>query len=721
MEYWPSGIRDTAKWPVIDITITRDFREHLETFLLLNGVGWRNYDDQRTAAETEIADSRLRTYRKMYERLGLIHKENDEIRLTSFAQDLVRIENRLKSDRDKLIQNLRERAARILSRYQFVNPSDNFNEDEIDQECDIRPVSAIWTAMMQLNGKLHQEELNRCLLRTTRMSEIPEAVEKIRSAREACGGDYSQAILNDVLGEQVNSNQPSARMAAWFSLAGWGGLIIEQRVDNEGYRNFAAGAESLVKRALEELGEFKKFDSEEEWFSYFLGNEITASTSFQPITSETIQHLSSELDLVSLRYKKEDSGRLVASLLSKNFLILTGLSGSGKTKLAQAFAAWICEDEKDSELVPVGADWTSRENVLGYVDTINKSYHKAAALELILRAKANCEDGGQQTRPFFLILDEMNLSHVERYFADFLSAIESEKAIPMHNNEDEDKPGSEIWCGVPQRLQLPKNLFVIGTVNVDETTYMFSPKVLDRANTIEFRVDPKDFDLFMDEAKPIELERLRKDGKGLGFRYGPALVETAAKTVTLKGVDDAAHELLKREMGVLMRLFGATGWEFGYRTGKEVTRFVYFHKLLAGSGWEFEDALDAQIVQKLMPKLNGSEDKLRGILCALAWYSSGLVKVPEKADDEDDGAYYQKLAENFTQLAGKRNPENLAKALSEQSNPLPDATAGTEFEEIVVTASEWDSKRAKLPLTFDKTLRMWRAAKQNGFTSYAEN
>ena len=71
----------------------------------------------------------------------------------------------------------------------------------------------------------------------------------------------------------------------------------------------------------------------------------------------------------------------------------------------------------------------------------------------------------------------MNLSHVERYFADFLSALESGEKIPLHKN---------IVSEIEQEMKLPNNLMVVGTVNVDETTYMFSPKVLDRANVIEF-------------------------------------------------------------------------------------------------------------------------------------------------------------------------------------------------------------------------------------------
>ena len=89
------------------------------------------------------------------------------------------------------------------------------------------------------------------------------------------------------------------------------------------------------------------------------------------------------------------------------------------------------------------------------------------------------------SRPYLLILDEMNLAHVERYLADVLSGIESRaEVLPNLTLKD----GSWLPDAVMPRIALPRNLFIVGTVNVDETTYLFSPKVLDRANTIEFRV-----------------------------------------------------------------------------------------------------------------------------------------------------------------------------------------------------------------------------------------
>lgn len=147
----------------------------------------------------------------------------------------------------------------------------------------------------------------------------------------------------------------------------------------------------------------------------------------------------------------------------------------------------------------MGADWTDNRNTLGYVNYLRRSssgedslpvYQTTAILDLLLTAVADCERG-EDSKPHFLILDEMNLSHVERYFADFLSAIESTKGeLLLHSEGDKDTLLATESGGVmrvPRTLKIPDNVFVIGTINVDETTYMFSPKVLDRANVIEVK------------------------------------------------------------------------------------------------------------------------------------------------------------------------------------------------------------------------------------------
>lgn len=337
-------------------------------------------------------------------------------------------------------------------------------------------------------------------------------------------------------------------------------------------------------------------------------------------------------------------GRLVASLLTKRFLILTGLSGSGKTKLAHAFAAWIAESEEQYRVVAVGADWTTNENLLGYQDALRPEIYRKptnGALDLMLRARDDSE------RPYFLILDEMNLSHVERYFADMLSAIESGEAIALHS-ATEDLPGGDgDTVLVPPRLELPKNLFIVGTVNVDETTYMFSPKVLDRANVIEFRATADQIGDFLDNPQRIRMEALAGKGAGFGAAFvaaasgdAPPLAELPT-TIHDNGAQCAAD--LKVRMVEVFKALAPIGAEFGFRTAFEISRFVAFHAVLTGPGWKFSDALDAQVYQKLMPKLHGSERRLGPVLKALEAFcmthdcTASLQKIRRMQDRLNDG------------------------------------------------------------------------------------
>ena len=174
--------------------------------------------------------------------------------------------------------------------------------------------------------------------------------------------------------------------------------------------------------------------------------------------------------------------RLAYSLMAKPFVILSGLAGSGKTQLALAFAKCLSENiEEQVCTVSIGADWTNREPLLGYPNALKNDEYvmpESGVLQLLMRANKD------QSKPYFLILDEMNLSVVERYFADFLSAMESGEKIKLWDGNEKKTDKNKY---IPASIELPKNVFIIGTINVDETTYMFSPKVLDRANVIEFK------------------------------------------------------------------------------------------------------------------------------------------------------------------------------------------------------------------------------------------
>jgi len=325
--------------------------------------------------------------------------------------------------------------------------------------------------------------------------------------------------------------------------------------------------------------------------------------------------------------------RFAASLLAKRFLILTGLSGSGKTKLAHAFAAWITETEDQYRLVAVGADWTTNENVVGYQDALQTGIYRKpsnGALDVILRAKNN------PAHPYFLILDEMNLSHVERYFADILSAVESGEEIALHSAAESLKTSEDDPLPVPPKLRLPDNLFIVGTVNVDETTYMFSPKVLDRANVIEFRATAGDIAAFLDAPSKVDMDALASKGAA----FGPAFVAEAGAAAQLDGATAAD---LKARLTEIFDALAPIGAEFGFRTAHEITRFTHFHAKLSGGGWQFKDALDAQVLQKLMPKLHGSERRLGPVLKALEAFceaqqcAASLEKIRRMQDRLKDG------------------------------------------------------------------------------------
>lgn len=306
--------------------------------------------------------------------------------------------------------------------------------------------------------------------------------------------------------------------------------------------------------------------------------------------------------------------RYTNSLLSKPFTILAGNSGTGKTKIAKDLATWLGKKDENTEIiankliVPVGSDWTDNTKILGFYNPLKKTYESTKILDFILLARDNPEI------PFFLILDEMNLSHVERYFSDFLSAMESHEKIILYS-KDEDCDSD-----IPESIDLPENLFVTGTVNIDETTYMFSPKVLDRANVIEFI--PAQSDVlanFAAETQPVDIEPVN-DGSAEGFL---ALAKTVRETITLPAGSDICKTILEGISNIL----DGSGFEFAFRTAKEIRLYINAAYALAQndektlSEEDYVNLMDEQLLQKVLPKVHGSRSQVGTLLSNLSKYS----------------------------------------------------------------------------------------------------
>jgi len=285
----------------------------------------------------------------------------------------------------------------------------------------------------------------------------------------------------------------------------------------------------------------------------------------------------------------------------------------------------VCSDATNIAIVPVGSDWTDNRNVLGFVNHLRDTggdpplpiYQSTPVLDLLLEAHKNPEF------PHFLILDEMNLSHVERYFSDFLSVMEQKNGELLLHNEASDLPRStaENPASVPSKLAYPPNLFVIGTVNIDETTYMFSPKVLDRANVIEFKVNQKKMKTFL--SKPHPYPEVIKAPNGVA----EAFLQQAkkARNNELEPLTGTAHDEIQKHLLALFNLMQQGRFEFAYRTANEVTRYLRVCRDLATDkpNWETEkwkSDLDDQILQKILPKLHGSMGRISPLLANLTHY-----------------------------------------------------------------------------------------------------
>jgi hypothetical protein len=327
---------------------------------------------------------------------------------------------------------------------------------------------------------------------------------------------------------------------------------------------------------------------------------------------------------------KERAVACLAALMAKPFAIFTGLSGSGKTQLALRLGDWFGASGSEFRhlVVAVRPDWTGPDALFGYEDALQPksadgraAWHVPPPLEFMLRA------AGDSERPYLLILDEMNLAHVERYFSDYLSAAESREPV-LPNLVVESSSGVNSWRirpGAPDLLEIPRNLWVVGTVNIDETTYMFSPKVLDRAFVFEFRVTTDE--LGAETARPTPI---------------PAAAPAVLRSLLAISRDDQWHDSepyadrarLVDELRHAHALLAASGHEFGHRLMTESLRFAAIYSRTGSQ--DLNEVVDLIAIQKLLPRLHGSRRRLEPVLRDLMTWAGVQDRQdgPEQASEE---------------------------------------------------------------------------------------
>lgn len=356
---------------------------------------------------------------------------------------------------------------------------------------------------------------------------------------------------------------------------------------------------------------------------------------------------------------------LLLSLASKPFLILTGTSGTGKTLGVRQLISDInplknIDDNFNSVFVPVEAGWKDSRNLLGYINPFSDTgtrYESTKVLELILRANSD----KYKDYPFFVIFDEMNLSHVEMYFAKFLSLIETSRHKGLKNipvlNVDELNLLSNSFLNNPHYLSfinearnnnglfITKNIFFIGTVNIDETTYMFSPKVLDRAFVIEknsfkpsniYNTTPEN-NKYLTELIHSQVINFLISSQD----YDSNIINSnRSATDTKESSSENINKIYPKPIiDFLDSVYDKMDYfAFGYRTVEECSRYYtigkYLNNIVSIPWLEDDNSLfDEMLIQKILPKIHGNRKQLSELLKSLIEFcindNDNSVKYPK--------------------------------------------------------------------------------------------
>lgn len=324
------------------------------------------------------------------------------------------------------------------------------------------------------------------------------------------------------------------------------------------------------------------------------------------------------------RHHCNEYRNFISAIKTKPFLLLAGISGTGKSRIARelARACWDLDSDeykahkpKNFEIVQVKPNWHDSSELIGYVSRVSgkPEFIVGDFLKFVAKAWENLE------MPYFLCLDEMNLAPVEQYFAEYLSVIESRK---LHNDGSMKtdailKKVDEEWYfnltaqltsdeAIRQQfntngITIPQNLIVVGTVNMDETTFSFSRKVLDRAMTIE-----------MNE---VDLKGgLEKRHEQIGILGKAELIGTAVEGVDIYEQNKDVCEIVIDYLQKINAQLEGTPFKVAYRTRNEFLLYVVNNLPYKQEGesdnFVIQRALDEITSMKVLSRIEGDETKV---------------------------------------------------------------------------------------------------------------
>jgi len=421
--------------------------------------------------------------------------------------------------------------------------------------------------------------------------------------------------------------------------------LVEEKKDNTGrqryYDNvFYLGGKNVLLSSEWYDGKGKKPDNKSgfvDWLRSLVDEKYNISEKSTANTTKPETHCSDK----HIPY--------LAALRTKPFMLLAGISGTGKSRIVRELAK-ACWQEGDEEygknhprnfcMVQVKPNWHDSSELIGYVSRINGEKYVVGPFLRFLAKAIN-----DPNTPYFLCLDEMNLAPVEQYFAEYLSVIESRKLnadgsittdpiIPYENTEaygtlidqlfadDADRKAYKSETD-GKRLTIPQNLFVVGTVNMDETTFSFSRKVLDRAMTLE-----------MNE---VNLHGGLEKGKDNEIGYiGNSIIGEAAEGCDIYEDNQALCDQVLAYLEEVNTVLEGTPFKIAYRTRNEFLLYAVNRQLLDKDS-QLWQTLDEMTSMKILSRIEGDSERTKSVLEGLKGLVEELIckAIPEPEEGKE--------------------------------------------------------------------------------------
>jgi len=346
-------------------------------------------------------------------------------------------------------------------------------------------------------------------------------------------------------------------------------------------------------------------DDEDAHDHFVLKSTLSKPTEWLPVVC---QQMASN----GFHFDPADVANFYLSLRTKPFVILAGISGTGKTQIIRQFASALgYGDARHCLLIPVRPDWADNTDLIGYKN-IQGEFEEQPLLKVMQDAMVHPNE------PFFVILDEMNLARVEHYFSDFLSVMETRERN-ANNSIVTSAVITDTKVNDGKAVTIPQNLMIVGTVNMDETTHPFSRKVLDRANAVEMNTIDLNWLENIDDNMQEPVANI----------FADAFVSPYINAN--KDLTPNQKQYLNDSLALLIEintLLEPAGLHFGYRVRDEIAFYLTQHHEL---GFETaglmskQDALDYQLMQKVLPRIQGSSMAVLTALLMLLKRLTGAI------------------------------------------------------------------------------------------------